>query len=327
MRIAHISDIHILHIENVRPWRYLGKRLTGGANLLLRRRKEHSADAVRRAFDQIRADGADHVVVTGDLSNLALESEFAEARRIIEEHAGGGDKVSVIPGNHDYYTWNAARTRRFESFFSPWMRSDLPTLTADGTYPYAKLLSDQIALVGVSTGVVSPPLFAIGKVGEPQRDALAQLLDHPELRKRFVVVALHHHLVPPRYPKSQRKEWMRRLVDAEAVMAVLRRGRVRLVLHGHTHQFGFSSHPHMEGDDLLHISETGSTSTVHFKDPHYGGKYALYDIDTDADTGATHLTHLTTRLYEGAEQGFTTWHERDLSGEATDEPFDMDSAE
>ena len=67
MRIAHISDLHILHLEGIRPWRFIGKRLTGGANLLLRRRKEHSADAVRRALEQIKADGADHIVVTGDL--------------------------------------------------------------------------------------------------------------------------------------------------------------------------------------------------------------------------------------------------------------------
>ncbi|MEL6180173.1 MAG: metallophosphoesterase, partial [Myxococcota bacterium] len=325
MRIAHISDIHILHLEGVRPWRYLGKRLTGGANLLLHRYKAHSADAVRRAFTQIQADGADHTVITGDISNLALESEFAEARRIIEECAGDGSQVSVIPGNHDYYTWNAARTRRFERFFAPWMRSDLPEHTADGIYPYVKLLSDTVALVGLSTGIVSPPLFAVGKVGGPQRAALAKLLDHPELQARFVIVALHHNLFPPRYPKSPRKEWLRRLIDADEVMTTLRQGRVRLVLHGHTHQFGFSSHPHMEGDELLHVSETGSTSTIAYNDPHYGGKYALYDIEEEPNLGCPRLTHLTTRLYQGSDQGFTTWHERSFDDTTPSAvPFDLD---
>ena len=63
-------------------------------------------------------------------------------------------EVVIIPGNHDYYTWNAVRTRRFEQHFSPWMQSDLPDLTADGTYPYVTSTSTVAggATIGVGVG-------------------------------------------------------------------------------------------------------------------------------------------------------------------------------
>jgi len=306
MRIAHISDLHILHLANVRAWRYLGKRLTGGLNLLMRRARSHSKETVIRALDQIRADGADHIVVTGDLSNLSLESEFAEARAIIEAHGGGPDRVSIIPGNHDYYTYNSARTLRFESFFGPWMQSVLPDLVVDEEhYPWVKFPHPEVAIVGVNSCIPSPPLFAVGRVGAAQREGLAAVLSDPSLRGRFVMVALHHHVVPPAHT-SRRRELFRRLVDADQLLDIFREHRVHLVIHGHNHQWGFSTLTR-DANAPFHVAEAGSTSTAPHRNPHFGPKYNLYDLNLDGADST--LRQVTTRLYDPEADGFVTWKE------------------
>jgi len=123
LRIAHISDTHVLSHAGTK-WRDLlfNKRITGYANTLLRRGRVHRREylvAVLRAA----AREADHVVVTGDITNLALESEFDDARALLD---GVAPEVTVIPGNHDIYLPSTHRERRFPHHFAPFVRSDLP---------------------------------------------------------------------------------------------------------------------------------------------------------------------------------------------------------
>ena len=132
MRIAHFSDLHLLSLEGVGFHRFLNKRLTGWAMLRFHRKSVHKPHAVRAVADEVGAARIDHVAITGDLTNLALESEFALVKSFLENDLGfHPDQVSVVPGNHDVYTRGAARTRRFETFFKSYMESDLPEYGVD----------------------------------------------------------------------------------------------------------------------------------------------------------------------------------------------------
>ncbi len=313
LRVAHVSDLHILHIDRFEPWRFVGKRITGGANLLLKRKKAHSTEVVVQALEQLQTLGVDQIVVTGDLSNLSLDSEFAAARQIIEAHGGGPERVSVIPGNHDRYTYGSALRRRFESCFSPFMASDLPT-DPDDPYPWVRLIDPGLAIVGICTSIPSPPLLAVGRVGSKQRDRLNALLRRPELQGRFILAAMHHHLVPPR-DHTPRGELMHGLIDANDVMKDLLDNHTDLVIHGHNHQHGFTSHLRPDGG-TMHICEAGSTSVSHHRDDHYGGKFNLYDLAPDPKGGKPTLARITTFLYRNPEAGFTPWklHEPPFDG-------------
>ena len=86
MRIAHISDLHLLALDGVSPLRFINKRATGYANLRFRRKHVHRGDIVRAIADHISREGVDHVVITGDVSNLALEGEFELVRHVLENH-------------------------------------------------------------------------------------------------------------------------------------------------------------------------------------------------------------------------------------------------
>ena len=46
MRIAHFSDLHLLALDGVPSWRFLNKRLTGLANLRLKRASIHRSEYV-----------------------------------------------------------------------------------------------------------------------------------------------------------------------------------------------------------------------------------------------------------------------------------------
>jgi len=231
LRIAHISDSHVLS-RTGRQWREMlfNKRMTGYANTLLRRSRVHRRDyllAVLRAA----AQDADHVVVTGDITNLALESEFEDARALLDSMRGD---VTVVPGNHDIYLPSTHRDRRFPHHFGTFLRSDLPEYAIDlpaGSFPCVKLRGPA-AIIALSSAVPRPPFIAAGFLGREQLEALRRVLDHPQVARRMPVVLVHHAPVDSRPRWQQLRDG---LVDAAGLRAVLMPLERGLVLFGHIH--------------------------------------------------------------------------------------------
>src|ERR1700734_796063 len=97
----------------------MNKRATGLANLKLKRGSIHRSSYVRAIAREVRRLAVDHVVITGDLTNLALEPEFELAREVVEKDLGLSPRdVTIVPGNHDVYTRGAHATGRFASYFA-----------------------------------------------------------------------------------------------------------------------------------------------------------------------------------------------------------------
>ena len=236
MRIAHFSDLHLYAGDEVPAFRLLNKRLTGWINLRYRRGAVHRPRFVRSIAREIAAQGVDHVVVTGDLTNLALEAEFELAREVLEGELGlDPTRMTIVPGNHDVYTRGALRSRRFAEFLRPWQRSDLPELAIDangGLFPVVKFCGNA-AVVGLSTAVPRPPFVAAGELGQAQIDALARVIAHPEVARRTLVLIMHH---PPVHPWSRAKAYLEGLRDAAGLVRCLRTISGGLVLHGHLHK-------------------------------------------------------------------------------------------
>jgi 3',5'-cyclic AMP phosphodiesterase CpdA len=85
-----------------------------------------------------------------------------------------------------------------------------------------------LGLIGVSTGVPTPPFFATGLIGNEQLAALALTLDELKAEKLFRVVLIHH---PPVSKAARHK----RLLDAHILLHVIAEHGAELVLHGHDH--------------------------------------------------------------------------------------------
>ena len=168
------------------------------------------------------------VVVTGDLTNLALEPEFEAARAMIERLGMHPSQVSVVPGNHDLYTEGSSRSRRFGTYFEKYITSDLDLAVElpGGRFPFVRL-RDDLALIGLSSALPRLPLVASGRLGEAQRRALREALDHPEVRSRVPVVLCHHPIVDP---LGRLGPMMRGLEDLADFRDVLDHGRDVLAL-------------------------------------------------------------------------------------------------
>jgi 3',5'-cyclic AMP phosphodiesterase CpdA len=231
-RLAHISDLHVLSPEGVH-WREMlfNKRVTGWANTRLRRGRVFRRRHLEAVLDA--ASRADHVVITGDVTNLALDGEYREAERLLDRHAGAAE-VTIVPGNHDLYLPSIRRERRFQHYLGSFVRSDLPELgveVAAGTYPFVKLRGPA-AIIGLSSAVPRPPFIAAGYLGHEQIAALRAVLAHPEVAKRVPVILVHHPPLDSRHRLLQLRDGLTDAASLRDVLATVPRG---LVLFGHLH--------------------------------------------------------------------------------------------
>src|SRR6185369_9195904 len=100
--LAHLSDPHLGPLPLARLRDLAGKRAFGYLNWTRNRHKFHRRDVLDALVSDMQAQAPDHIAITGDLVNLALEAEFAPSRAWLES-VGAPDRVTVIPGNHDAY--------------------------------------------------------------------------------------------------------------------------------------------------------------------------------------------------------------------------------
>jgi 3',5'-cyclic AMP phosphodiesterase CpdA len=278
VRIAHLSDLHLLSLEGVGPFRLLNKRLTGYMNLRFRRHAIHKPFAVHAAARAIRRMDIDHVVITGDVSNLALEREFDLVERfLLDELRFDPERISLVPGNHDAYTQGSHKSRRFLRHFAPFLKSDLPELTSRGplgAFPFVHFRGP-VAFIGLSTALPRLPLVASGQIGRSQLEALDRVLDHPEVRSRTPIVLQHH---PWHNPASLTKWLLEGLIDAHLEGRLLRRIERGLLLHGHLHRRIHRTMPTESG----HIDAVGATSAslLHASDERMAG-FNVYEVAGD----------------------------------------------
>lgn len=225
-QLAHISDLHVLSLRGTPPWRMLNKRLTGLGNLIGPRRGAHPAWLAGALVNRLDDPAIDHVAFTGDLTNLALPSEF-DAGTALLARIGDGTRLSAVPGNHDVYTAGAARSDRADRALAPWTEG---TARRD-TYPWCKAPVPWLRIYGLSSAIPAPPMIAWGEVGRAQLDRLAALIAAEPTEVRTRVVLVHHNV----HRRGKRTEWTSRMRDADTVVNALIEAGVDVLLHGHTH--------------------------------------------------------------------------------------------
>ncbi|HLK41485.1 MAG TPA: metallophosphoesterase [Polyangiaceae bacterium] len=287
MKIAHFSDLHLLALEGVPPSRFLNKRLTGWVNLRLKRGSVHRSAYVRAIADEVARTGIDHVVVTGDLSNLALETEFELARSLFEGMGLDASSLTVVPGNHDVYTRGSLRARRFEKYFAPWLRGDLPDLSVDvggARFPIVKLRG-RVAVIALTSAVPRWPFVAAGELGRPQLAALDRVLSHPEVAARTPILALHH---PPVHRWSRVKAHLEGLRDGDELLRLLARVGRGLVLHGHLHR-RVQRVVSTQAGKLLQVGAT--SASLQHEEPARMAGFNVYDLDENGQARVTAMVY------------------------------------
>lgn len=227
--LAHLSDPH-LPMPPARAVELLGKRATGYFNWWRNRVRLHVPEALAGIVADIRQQKPDHIALTGDLINISLPTEFSRAADWLRQ-LGGPHDVTIIPGNHDVYVataWPASL-----GLWGAYMAGDgQPPASDFSVFPTLRRRGqgrEGVALVGLSSGVPKPPLFATGTLGQTQIARAETLLADLGREGLCRVVLIHH---PPLTTESRFK----RLTDAAAFQAMVARVGCELVLHGHNHR-------------------------------------------------------------------------------------------
>ncbi len=191
-RLAHISDLHFGKTE---------------------------PPVVAALIDHINALPCDAVVASGDITQTARPSEFAEARTFFDAIDA---PTLVVPGNHDLPGWRvwSRFLGRFQHYRSHINKNLDVSLSLDGG-----------SLVGLNSArvVVGHWDWSNGALSKPQlsfaREQLEAVSD-PVVR----VVTLHHPIVPPIHRPGQKL--VSRSREAAQVFA---EGRADVILTGHLH--------------------------------------------------------------------------------------------
>ncbi len=225
-RLAHLSDIHLGPLPEVSYRELVSKRITGYINWRRNRRHTLAEDIIARIVGDLRTYEPDHVAVTGDLVNLALDREIELATAWLEV-LGDGGRVTVVPGNHDAYVPGALD--RVCTAWAPYMRADgdnQPVTRRD--FPFMRIRGP-VAIIALSSARASAPFMASGFFPEEQDRRARRLLDEAHRRGLFRVLLIHHP--PVRGATAAHK----RLFGIRRFQAMVAGHGAELVLHGHTH--------------------------------------------------------------------------------------------
>lgn len=221
--LAHVSDLHLPFEPALSPLQRLSKRqLSSWA--WRRRRALHRSEILEALTADLRVQGADHIVVTGDIANFSLPEEFRRAAIWLEALAPA-DRISVVPGNHDALV----RVPDSEGLgrLIAWTR-------AEHGWPSVHRLQ-WLVLIGLNSARPTAPLLARGRIGREQLSRLERILATEREAGRMRVVLLHHPVA------DGAVGWRKALADRAGLQDVLRRQGAELVLHGHARDARFDA--------------------------------------------------------------------------------------
>jgi len=240
MKIAHISDIHIDHAA-------------------LPNRSEQFENLILNIFEE----GFDHLIITGDITDLAREEDMLLVRDIFERNGLlDWKKITIIPGNHDFfgkYDLNPERVfsnaiqasganslKKLQIFCEIFRDVMTPNNSAKYYFPFVKVFNgpgEGIAIVAFNSVLeFSLSNNPIGSRGYIRSEELRAMLD-PEvlevLNGKFVISLCHHAykiLEPAQTPYEQAFVWSMELINRQEYADTLHSIKANVALHGHLHK-------------------------------------------------------------------------------------------
>jgi len=163
-------------------------------------------DILTAAIKEINELSPDAILITGDLTEDGVMSEFKMATRELKTLKA--ERTIYLSGNHDYRSTGYLLFREFFPFF-------------------------QVTEVGEAVIIVlssARPDRDDGEVGHRQNLWLEKTLER--YMDRIKIVAIHHHIIP--VPDTGADQII--IVDAGDVLRSLVKSSVNLVLCGHRHR-------------------------------------------------------------------------------------------
>ncbi len=225
-RIAHLSDVHILGRDTRRScarYRLATKFVSLGRAIDPRARARKLARSLLAAKER----GAEHVVISGDLTELGDATEFDHLAEVLHDARFPEGAITLVPGNHDAYTSASGWKKALEGPLAPFA-------SASALEPGKVVDRGDIVLLPIDTSCFQSLTRAGGEFSRNAARAVERRLADPLFRDRALVLVLHH---PPfivhRTPVMR---WFDGLRGCTQVLDLLMRHPRLQLLHGHLHQ-------------------------------------------------------------------------------------------
>lgn len=295
--LAHLSDVHIgTPLAMPAAERNL-KRFFGWINWDRRRRFMHDAAVADMILADLARQQADHIAFTGDYANMGLASELADGARWLRR-LGPPTRVSVVPGNHDIYSRRGLGPDLGLGDWMPYLRGDTPGKAPvelpHGAFPTVSRRGP-VAIIGLNSAIPTPPLLAIGRLGQGQLERLDRLLAALGREDVHRVVLIHHPPVPGLTKP------LRDLTDGKSLASVLSVHGAELVLYGHNHRDTLVWHPGPERPIPIVGVASASLKEPHGRQPR--ARYNLFRFEGGRAEAAA--VELTTRGLDATGAGIT----------------------
>ena len=246
LTILHLSDLHFsTYPKNWGQW--FSKRLLGATNWWLNRSSKYPAQRYHQLIEVLRQMDWDHLVISGDLTQLALPEEFARARMALRPVLKDQERVSIVPGNHDYYVSETEESDNFHSYFGSFFgKNEIHT----------RRLNQNWHLIGWHSAIPTPWYNASGCVRRETLKATDKYIQQQATDTRFVLV--NHY--PISFPDREH-DTKHELLNLEQVQYWLsNRPKIRLYLHGHIHHNWH--HVQQYSSHSLHIVNSASSTMI-----------------------------------------------------------------
>jgi 3',5'-cyclic AMP phosphodiesterase CpdA len=186
------------------------------------------ARKLARGLLAAKASGAEHVVISGDLTEMGDPTEFEHFARVLEDAGMREGAVTLVPGNHDAYTSEGSWRRALEG---PLRRYASASAGAGAEGTIVDL--GAIALLPIDTSFFQSIARSGGAFTRDAARAVEARLADPGLRQKAIVLVMHHP------PFERHKTPVARWIDGlrgltRAVDLLVKHPRLQ-ILHGHLH--------------------------------------------------------------------------------------------
>lgn len=266
-RLAHFSDIHMPPMPSPTFIELTGIRILGLLSWNLSRKKIHKVGVLSAFEKDIKQQDIDHFAFSGDLVNIASRAEIKRATAWLKAFAPA-DKLSYVPGNHDAYTEDSIAN--ILHYWQDYMLScpqgvdilseigvKLTNNVPHGPFPYIRIFG-RVALIGINSGVASPPFMATGELGYKQCNRLRKVLAYLKQQGYFRVTMIHHPPLPHMTANP------RALKDCAELKEILSDEGAELVLYGHNHRNKVTNLNNKYGPSLMiGVASASAVATSH----------------------------------------------------------------
>lgn len=286
IRLVHLTDPHLSDLDGVNFSDLRGKRWSGYVSWHKNRRKKYLTSVLKQLSDSVRAENADQILLTGDLVQIGLDSEIAQAAKWLPT-LGSAEQVMLVPGNHDVYAGESSDTvqRLWSDYLFQGATSGISGLT--GRFPVLRKLG-KLSLIGLSTSLVTPVFMATGKLSDEQLVQLDDLLHQAACENQIVCLLIHHPPLPGM------TKWRKALTNAAALEAVLERHPPALIFHGHLHH----NRELQWGDSRIYCTAAASSAS--------DSSYRVIDIEDTGDYVGFRMTLKSISIDDRNEPEFLT---------------------